>query len=297
MEYLLELQGVRKTYPGFTLDNVSFRIPRGYIMGLIGPNGAGKTTIIKIIMNLISKEAGDVSVFGMDHARFEDKIKSRIGFVYETPPCYNYLRLKDFASLTAGFYRQWDEKCFRRMADEFDLPLRKKIKNLSRGMKMKFAIALALSHHAELVVMDEPTSGLDPVFRREFLEILSDLLQDGDTSILFSTHITSDLERIADYITLIDNGTVLFSEEKDVILERWAIVRGGNDVFPTEPKSEEGAPVPLFQGYRISEYGFEALTANRKQVQWRFGDQVVVERARLEDILYYLVEGRKAGNA
>ncbi len=234
MNSVLEIRNLRKEYEGFALKDVTFSIPQGYIMGLIGPNGAGKTTIIKLILNLVKKNGGEVRLFGMDHLADEVAIKSRIGFVHDAPLFYEFLSLAQIKRIIARFYRQWDDAVFARFAAEFELPLKKRFKELSRGTKMKFALALALSHHADFIIMDEPTSGLDPVFRRELLEKLAELLQDERKSILFSTHITSDLERIADYITFLNQGEIVFSSSKDEILESWGIVRGGRELLNEE---------------------------------------------------------------
>lgn len=285
MDYVCELKKVRKVYPGFTLKDISFGVPKGYIMGLIGPNGAGKTTLIRLIMNLISTDAGEISLFGLDHAEYEMQVKSRIGFVYDTPPCYNYLRLKEYKSIVASFYRCWNESNFIRIATEFELPLKRKVRALSRGMKMKFSLALALSHEADFIIMDEPTSGLDPVFRRELLDKLAEILLNEDKSILLSTHITSDLERIADFITFIRDGEIVFSTTKDEILENWAVIKGSTDRL-------EGIPGGIFEGYRKGKYGFEGLTSNVRNARKIFSDKVIIEKPRFEDIMYYLVEGR-----
>ena len=172
MENVIEIQNLRKNYDDFTLKDVSFSLPEGYVMGLIGPNGAGKTTIIKLIMNLIMKNGGNIKIFGKNHTEHEVEIKSRIGFVYDTPNYYEHLNLKQIKNIIAPFYSNWDEPVFVSLVDKFDLPLKKTIRKFSRGMVMKAAIAIALSHHADLIIMDEPTSGLDPVFRRELLDLL-----------------------------------------------------------------------------------------------------------------------------
>ena len=224
MEYAIEIQGLKKKYKGFFLDDVSFNVPQGYIMGLIGPNGAGKTTIIKLIMNLIKRNAGEIRVFGKDNIQHEAEIKARIGFVYDVPPFFEDVRLKDLKSAIAPFYVKWNDKIFLKIAEEFDLNLEKKFKKVSHGMKMKFALALALSHEADLILMDEPTAGLDPVFRFELLDRLSALIQDEKKTVLFSTHITSDLERIADFITFINDGHIIFSTDKDDILDNWNLL-------------------------------------------------------------------------
>jgi len=280
MENVLEIKSLRKEYKDFTLNDISFSLPEGFIMGLIGPNGAGKTTIIKLIMNLIMKNGGEIKIFGKDHLKHEVEIKSRIGFVYDNPNYYTHLNLKQLKNIIAPFYKNWDEALFNNLVEKFDLPLKKKIGKYSRGMVMKSAIAIALSHHADFIIMDEPTSGLDPVFRRELLEMLSGLMQDEKKSILFSTHITSDLERIADYITFINKGEIVFSSTKDEILENYAIVKGGKELLNEETKS-------YFTGIRIGEFGFEALTDNLRDIKKRFKDTIVIDKVTLEDIMFF----------
>lgn len=280
MSNVLEIQNLRKNYGDFQLQDVSFALPEGYIMGLIGPNGAGKTTIIKLIMNLIMKNGGQINVFGMDHQEHEVEIKSCIGFVYDNPNYYEHLNLKQIKNIIRPFYKDWDEKVFLKLVDQFELPLKKTIKKFSRGMVMKAAIAIALSHHADFIIMDEPTSGLDPVFRRELLDLLYDLLQNEKKSILFSTHITSDLERIADYITFINHGKIVFSMSKDDVFENYKLVKGGKDLLNEETK-------PYFKGIRMGEFGFEGLSDDIKFIKQKFGSQVVIERANLEDIMYF----------
>lgn len=284
MENVLEINKLVKTYEGFALKEVSFALPKGYIMGFIGPNGAGKTTTIKLILNLIRRESGSIQVFGMDNIRDEVAVKSRIGFVHDAPLFYDYLGLHQIKNIIAPFYKRWDDAVYKRLFAEFELPEGKKFKELSRGTRMKFALVLALSHHADLIIMDEPTSGLDPVFRRELLEKLAQLLQDEEKSILFSTHITSDLERIADYITFINAGQVVFSSAKDALLEQWGIIKGGKELLNESTRS-------LFRGIRLHEYGFEALTSDCERVRRTFNGQVVIERATLEDIMFYIVKG------
>ena len=280
MANALEIKDLCKDYGDFKLDNVSFNLPEGYIMGLIGPNGAGKTTIIKSIMNLIVNNTGQIDVFGMDHREHEVAVKKRIGFVYDSPNYYEHLNLNSIRSIIAPFYPQWDEAAFERLTDRFELPRKKAIRNYSRGMQMKAAIAIALSHHADLIVMDEPTSGLDPVSRRELVDLLQEIIQDEKRSVLFSTHITSDLEGIADFITFVLRGEVVFSESQDEIVERYAIVKGSNDLLGGELNGH-------FVGVRRTKFGFEALTANADETRREFGSDVVVDRASLEDIMYF----------
>jgi ABC-2 type transport system ATP-binding protein len=207
----IRIRGLRKQYRAFTLKDVDLDVPRGYVTGLIGPNGAGKTTIIKLIMNLVHRDAGTISVLGLDNLADEAAVKSRVGFIYDEPPFYHDVSLARSARAVAAFYPGWSDRRFADMAARFGLPLGKRFKALSHGMKMKFALAVALSHDADLLLMDEPTAGLDLAFRRELLDELGAILQDEHKSVLFSTHITTDLERIADYVTLIRDGAIAFT--------------------------------------------------------------------------------------
>ncbi len=288
MDHVLEVRGLGKRYETFCLEDVSFCLPRGYVMGLIGPNGAGKTTTLKLILQLLRRDAGELRVFGLDPAVDGAAIRARIGFVHDEPRFYRHLTLAQNAALVARFYATWDAAAFRRLASAFELGLGQTFGSLSRGNRTRFALALALSHRAELVLMDEPTSGLDPVFRRELLDILAGLLQDERTSILFSTHITADLERIADFVTLMQEGRVVLSEEKDALVERWGIVKGGLPLL-------EGLPPGLLRGVHRSPHGFEALTGDRAAARRRFGDAAVIERPTLDDIVFHTSRG--ASNA
>ncbi len=280
MNYTLEIKNLTKIYDGFNLDNVSFALPEGFIMGLIGPNGAGKTTIIKLIMNLIMKNSGSIKIFGKDHQKFEVEIKERIGFVYDNPNYYEHLNLQQIRGIVAPFYSRWDDGMFYKLVQKFDLPLNKKLKKYSRGMVMKAAIAIALSHNADIIIMDEPTSGLDPVFRREMLDLMFDILQNENKSILFSTHITSDLERIADYITFINKGKIIFSETKDEVIEKYSIVKGEKDFLNEETRG-------YFKGIRLGELGFEALTSQTEKLKSKKFANLLYDKATLEDIIYF----------
>jgi len=284
MENVLEVTNLHKRFEGFALTDVTFSVPRGYIVGLIGPNGAGKTTTLKLILDLVKRDSGAIRVCGLDPAEHGAQVRSRVGFVHDEPAFYRHLTLSQNAALVARLYRTWDEAAFRRLAAAFELPLHKRFGVCSRGNRKKFALALALSHKAELILMDEPTSGLDPVFRRELLDTLSGLLQDATVSVLFSTHITADLERISDYITLLQQGRVVFSAVKDRIMEDWGLVKGGLELF-------NALPPGLFRGMRRGAHGFEALTDNAAEVRRRLGSTVLMDRPSLEDIIYYTFLG------
>lgn len=286
MEYILEVKNLRKDFKSFSLKDISFSLPPGYIMGFIGPNGAGKSTTIKLIMNLLKKDGGYINVFGKDHVRYEKEIKEQIGFVYDENHFYEELTVVEMKRIIAPLYKSWNEDTFKKYLKTFQLPQNKKIKELSKGMKMKFSLAIALSHDARLLIMDEPTSGLDPVFRSELLDVLADLMQDENRSVFFSTHITSDLDKIADYITFIHDGEIILSDTKDNILDNYGIVKGGNELLDANNKK-------IFVGIRCNRFGFEGLVKDRKKAMLLFKDRVVVEKPSLEDIMVYTVRGNQ----
>jgi ABC-2 type transport system ATP-binding protein len=283
-ENALEIRGLYKAYPGFALRDVSFAVPRGYVMGLIGPNGAGKTTIIKLVMNLVSRGAGDIDVFGLDNLAYEREVRARIGFVYDEPCFPHDATARDLGWAIGPFYPSWREERYRSLLGEFDVPERRKFKKLSRGMQVKLALALALSHDADLILMDEPTAGLDLGFRRELLDRLTAILQDERKSVLFSTHVTSDLERIADFITFIHDGELVFTLPKDELRDEWGIVKGNGRLL------ERLGTVPV-RGVRRGRYGMEALVADAPAVRRHCGDEVAVDRATLEDVMVFMTRG------
>lgn len=286
MDNILEIKDLTKVYKGFKLDNISFKLSKGYIMGLIGPNGAGKSTTIKLIMNLIRKNSGDIKVFGLDNIEYEKQIKQRIGFVYDENCFYEDLTVMEMKMVIAPFYKEWNNAAFNKYIAEFELPKNKKIKQLSKGMRMKYSLAIALSHNAEFIIMDEPTSGLDPVFRREMLDILYSVIQDEDKGILFSTHITTDLQKAADYITFLNSGKVVFSDDKDSILENYSIVKGDKGILDKDIRDK-------FIGINENSFGFEGLTNNAEDIRKLLKDKVLIERASLDDIMVYTVRGNE----
>jgi ABC-2 type transport system ATP-binding protein len=217
MKKILEVERISKRYRDFTLEDVTFSLEQGYIMGLIGPNGAGKSTVVRLIMNLIKADGGRVLVCGQEVRANEQAVKEKIGFVFDETYAYGILTVQEMKRIIAPFYRTWNEACSWNTW-RASRSIRRRRSTISRGMKTKFSLSIALSHGAELIIMDEPTSGLDPVFRSELLDVLYGIIQEGKVSILFSTHITSDLERIADYITFLNNGRVVFSETKDAAM-------------------------------------------------------------------------------
>lgn len=232
MNELLSVQNLCKYYPGFTLEQISFSILPGRIMGLIGKNGAGKSTTLKSILNMVHPDSGTVTMFGQDFFGNEQQCKQQLGVVFGGIDFYPLKKLSAITNATKRFYSNWDQIRYQNYLSQFSLDEHKRFKELSNGMKVKYLLALALSHHAKLLILDEPTSGLDPFSRDEILHIFSRIVSDGTCSILFSTHITSDLERCADDITYIQNGKVLKSAPKEVFLQSFSHLRTPNDTLP-----------------------------------------------------------------
>ncbi|MDP4126937.1 MAG: ABC transporter ATP-binding protein [Bacillota bacterium] len=225
----LEINGLRKNYPDFSLRNVSFSLPMGSIMGFAGQNGAGKTTTIRLILNMMAREGGSIKVFGLDNIADDQEIKQDIAVVFDDTYFVESWKVCEVEKALKGFYINWKSTLFNQYVKNLHLSANKRAKELSRGMKMKLMLAVAMSHEAKLLILDEPTSGIDPVAREELLEILLNYVSDGQKSILFSTHITSDLEKIADYITLISRGNIFYSGTKEDLLESFYLVKGGTN--------------------------------------------------------------------
>lgn len=285
MDNILEVQGLSKQFKGFSLKDVSFNLPRGYIMGFIGPNGAGKTTTIKLLLNMLHRDKGDIRIFGLDNIQRETDIKERIGVVMDNPYYVEDWRLKDVEQALKPFYQKWSSQTFAALLQRFELDKQKKVKELSRGMKMKLMIAAALSHEAELLILDEPTSGLDAVVRDELMDILLEFVGDENRGVLFSTHITSDLERIADYITFIAAGRVVISDLKDNLMEHYFVVKGGLMTLDAEQKKH-------IIGYREHSVGFEGLVD--MQYLPKLHKDILVEKSTLDDlVIHFNLEGKK----
>lgn len=248
---ILKVSSLCKNYEGFSLKEVSFCVEEGTIMGFIGRNGAGKTTTMKAMMNLIKRDGGSVDFNGMDFFENENECKQNIGFILGEFSCYSNSQLKTVAKVTKRFYREWDDTAYRKYLDMFKLDENKRVKELSAGMKVKFALALALSHNAKLLVLDEPTSGLDPISRDDLLEVLRDIVSDGTRSVLFSTHIISDLEKCADYITYIKNGRIYDSTDIESFRSKYLLVSGDED--------ELKEALPYLIGHKSHAFGFTGL--------------------------------------
>jgi len=286
MQPLLEVEGLTKTYPNFQLDGVSFSIYEDCITGFIGANGAGKTTTIRSILQLISHEAGTIKFKGKDISKTEKSFKDAIGVVFDEGVFYDELTLTQMKNLIASSYSHWDNGVYARCLEDFSLRPDQTISSLSRGMKMKFSLALALSHHAELLIMDEPTSGLDPMIRKQFIEILKQFMTQGGKAVFYSTHNTSDLDKAADMLVMIDNGKILFEEDKDILLETHRLVKG-KGLLPDGLKK-------LFLNVEQTKYGFTGVTNQVKQVK-KLSPDAIFERVTVEDImLSHMKEGVSA---
>ncbi|QMS85299.1 ABC transporter ATP-binding protein [Candidatus Xianfuyuplasma coldseepsis] len=271
----LEISNLRKEYKTFTLNNVSFSIPKGYIMGFIGENGAGKTTTIKSMLNLVKRDGGDVTILGKDIDIHEMEIKSSIGYV-SGELFYPKKTLNQVTNVYKRFYPNWDEALYQSYLDTFHLDPSKKIDELSKGMQLKYAISLALSHHAELLILDEPTSGLDPVARDNLLEVFQSIVENEETSILFSTHITSDLDKCADYITFIKNGSIIDSCTKDDMIDKYRFVGG--------TKEELQQIKDRLISYRENAFGFNGLIKTKDVATT---DTCKIGQPSLDDIMIF----------
>lgn len=274
---ILKVENLSKSYDGFNLKEVSFTLPKGSIMGLVGENGAGKTTIIKLILNLIKRENGDIKIFGLDNIENEQQIKEKIGVVLDESYFHDNLKPKDITLIMDNIYSNWDRSMFSDYLRKFKLPTDKIVKDFSKGMKMKLTIAVALSHNPQLLILDEPTSGLDPIVRSEILDIFLDFIQDEEKSILFSTHITSDLDKIADYIIFMHQGDIIFSESKDEMINNFGIIKCGKDDFHNIDKED-------IVGYRKNQFGYEVLINNKIRNKSKYKNYII-DSANLEDIM------------
>lgn len=276
----IELKGLVKEYPGFRLGGLDLALPAGSIMGLVGENGAGKSTTIKLIMNAIKRDAGSVSVLGVDNqSRAFSDIKEDIGVVLDEAYYPEVLNSRDVGCVMAKTYRHWEPDTFESYVQRFDLPQDKAFKDYSRGMKMKLAIAVALSHQAKLLILDEATSGLDPMVRDEILDIFNEYTRQEDRSILLSSHIVSDLEKICDYIAFLHKGQLLLCEEKDRLLEEYALVRLSRERLADLPENS-------VVGVESDPYGVRALV-RRDMVP----HDLPLEHTNLEDIILFLAKG------
>ncbi len=282
-ENALTVKGLTKAYRDFTLDHVSFEVPRGAIVGLIGENGAGKSTTLNAILGLVKKDAGSIEILGQPDGELSPQIRSQIGVVFDGNNYPDMLSARQLNRIVKNIYPHWDEARYLSLLKEMALPLDKAIKALSKGMKMKLSIAAALSHHASLLILDEATSGLDPVVRDDILDLFLDFVQDENHSILVSSHITSDLEKVADYIVFIHQGKVVFSKPKDELKYQYGIIRCGAAQFEALNREEIIA-------YRKRDYEWEVLIADRTAAQRKY-PKAVIDPASIDDIMLLHVKG------
>lgn len=285
MENILEIKNLTKEYANFKLDNVSFSLPKGAIMGLIGENGAGKSTTINAILDLINKDGGEVTFWG-EKLSSSKQLKEDIGVVFDNINFHQTLTPDKICKISRAAYKQWDEKLYRDYLKRFGIPDDKEIKTMSKGTKMKLGIAVALSHKPKLLILDEATSGLDPVMRDDILDVFLDFVQDEEHSILISSHITTDLEKVADYITFIHQGKVLFSKTKDELRYKYGIIRCGSDTFGQIDKSE-------ILAYRKNDYQWDVLVGDKEKAKREYKN-AVVDDATIDDIMLLYVKGEKS---
>lgn len=285
MTGILKVKGLNKSYGDFSLHNINFTLPEDCITGFIGANGAGKTTTIRAILGLTPKNSGRITIFGKDMETNAQTLKNRIGVVLDEGYFYDNLTMEEMKSVIAPAYSRWNEKEYRKYMDRFALNPRQKIATLSRGMRMKFSLTLALSHEADLLIMDEPTSGLDPLVRGQLLEIIADYMKQDGKGVFFSTHITSDLDKVADMLILIDKGKILFEQEKDVLLDTYRLVKGDSRALTAENRK-------LFLHVQTTDFGFTGLTDAVPAVQKSIPD-CFVERPTIEEIMLAHIEGGK----
>lgn len=285
MENILEINNLSKKYDNFELKNVNIKLPKGMIMGFIGENGAGKTTTIKSILNIVNRDSGEIKIFGLDNIENEVKIKEDIGVVLDDSFLSEYLNPTDINKIMKNIYKNWDEKLYFKYVEDFKLPKDKISKEYSSGMKMKLKIAVALSHHPKLLILDEPTSGLDPVARSEILDIFQDFIQDENKGIFVSSHITSDLEHIADYITFINEGEIIFTKTRDELLENYGIVKCTEEDFKKIDKKD-------YIKYKKNRYEYDVLIENKYEFKKNY-DISVIDKPSLEDIMLIYIKGEK----
>lgn len=286
MEPALQINGLTKEYPGFKLDHVSFTLPCGTIMGLIGENGAGKSTTINAVLDLIRKDEGNILFWGKELSHNPRQLKEDIGVVFDGINFYETLTPVKVGKISAAAYRQWDPAAYKGLLDQFQLPADKEIKTFSKGMKMKLSIAAALSHRPKLLILDEATSGLDPVMRDDILDVFLDFIQDETHSILMSSHITTDLEKVADYITFIHQGKIVFSKPKDELIYNYGILRcGAEDFHRLDPAD--------ILAWRKNDYQWDVLVEDKNKAMSRYRS-IVIDNPSIDDILLLYVKGEQA---
>lgn len=285
MNNVIEIKDLSKTYDKFKLDDINLNIPKGIIVGLIGENGAGKTTLIKSILNLINIDNGNIKIFGKSNKESDAIIKEDIGIVLDNMFFPEILNAKDINLIMKDIYKNWDSDLYFNYLEKFDIPLSKKIKDLSKGMRKKLEIITALVHKPKILILDEPTSGLDPVVRDEILDMFLEFIQDENNTILLSSHITSDLEHIADRIVFIDHGKLIMNENKDEILDNYGILKCKKDDFKNINKGD-------IISYKKGKYEYQVLVSNKNKIKRKYKDYVI-DKITLDELMVLIVKGEK----
>ncbi|MCH4437133.1 phenol-soluble modulin export ABC transporter ATP-binding protein PmtA [Staphylococcus haemolyticus] len=286
---VIEVKDVSFQSSAFSINNLSFSIAQGFVTGFIGANGAGKTTIIRMIMDIIEPKQGHISIFGEKIANKPKWIKNKIGFVYSEVYFNQQWTAKKLEKMVSPFYTDWDSQAFKNYLEKFNLPFDEKIKHFSTGMKMKLSLALALSHHAELFILDEPTAGLDPIVRNEVLEILQSELLDEHKTLFISTHIISDLEKIADYLVHIKDGEVIMQGFRHQLQEQYSIVQGDNQDLDEELNR-------LFLYKEVKSTGFVGFTKQAQVFKELFGKKVNIKQPTIEELMIYIEKSKSNDN-
>jgi ABC-2 type transport system ATP-binding protein len=281
----LVINGLTKRYKDFILDKISFTVPKGTIMGFVGENGAGKTTTIKAILDLIKSDGGEVSILGNSANQLPQEIKASLGVVFDGSNLHDNLNVGNVDFVMKNIYKNWDSEVFAGYIKRFELPEKKIIKDFSRGMKMKLSIAIALSHHSKLLILDEATSGLDPMVRDEILDIFLEFIQEEDHTILLSSHIISDIEKIADYVTFIHKGKIVFSESKDELIYQYGIIR-------CRKEEVSGIDRSFIVGLRENSFGAEVMIKNKDAFMKQY-HQYTIERTSIEEIMLFISRGKE----
>ncbi|MGD8539788.1 MAG: ABC transporter ATP-binding protein, partial [Candidatus Aminicenantes bacterium] len=287
---IVEIDKLRKVYKGFVLDSISLDIPKGSIMGLIGPNGAGKTTTIKILMDMVQPQSGSVRIFGMDHRKNIKHVRNRVGYVGEEHYFYGDKTVTWTEKFVSGFFDNWDTNAFQKLLTDFVISRTKKTRELSKGMKVKLSLAIALSHQPELMILDEPTAGLDPVIRREVLELLRTFPEDGKKSVIISSHITDDITRIADYVAFLVEGKIALTEAKDELLSKWKRIHYKDGAL-------EDRIVNTLTSRKMHMFGNSGVTNDYPALKENLAngmarEEIKVENVDLDDVLIALVKGK-----
>ena len=285
MKYAIDISGLEKKYTSFCLESIDLKIPSGIIVGLIGENGAGKTTLIKLILNIIKKDKGTIKIFDKDYIENENEIKENIGVVLDNMFFPEVLSPKDINTVMKGVYKKWDTDLFYKYLDDFGIKSNQILKELSKGMRKKVEIATALAHHPKLLILDEPTSGLDPVVRNDILDIFLDFIQDEEHTILLSTHITSDLEHIADRIVFIDNGKKIIDEGRDEILDNYGIIKCEIDKFNMIDKAD-------IISYKKYKYNYDILVDDINKCKNKYPN-FVIDKITIEELMVLMIKGEK----